>query len=215
MEIQVNEDSVRAMVERLRASLGKGHLAQSKAYEALAHTLGYRNWDTLSAKLGEAKSATPPAALNRLAQPLTVYVSVRACSEWGDSPTWASFELSDELLAEMLKRTEQVKAEDWAHLVKRVWCVNWHDPDEMYSIDSEMLYIDNDSFWYKGLYRHSADAVETRAVYFKELLAALESKKSSDDFYFEGDKLVVARYGDNVQEFVDELREAGALSAPV
>lgn len=57
--IQITQDSAKEMAGRLRQFLAAGgnSIKQTHAYEALATTLGYRDWNTLAAQLADPGSA--------------------------------------------------------------------------------------------------------------------------------------------------------------
>lgn len=235
MQFELNEENVRSMMQRLRSSVGHNVLGVSKAYEAVAHTLGYPNWDTLAGILKKPsvipeapKAYSVPKVV--LASPVTLYLGANQTGEWEQGPDWAKVVVTQKLLDSLLTTRQQVIEERQTRITGSLAeaqnpganqfgfsDITWDSSDNFrLEIGCEEVYVEKDRWWISINHRHSDSSTETYAMNFGEFLEALtcEQEFKSDSMLKKNDILLhtsgfVGR--DVVANFVDALLEAGEL----
>jgi hypothetical protein len=173
MDFQITKNNVRDIVSRLRQALGAESVSQSNAFEAFAKALGLKNWDTLSGLLkreGEPASAAAPAY--QLAAPVEVYVDAYACDYYGEGPSWAKVDLSQQFLDEVL-RMQRICKEQGVDMVTKSWAPEKWEQEERLRLENDDLYVTAESWWFRARPKHADYAVETRSVDIANMLALL------------------------------------------
>jgi len=177
--------------------------------------------------------ATASNSSIRLAAPVTLYVRAFACEEYGEAPNWARIVVTPELLTRLMQLRHVVHT-------TTVNCISdWGDPDLWSSereslqanhkdaqdfmddekpreMDHGFLYVSATRFWYRTRPKHANYNVETCAINFEALLAALEGPEQATDERYQrfGEVIVYAWKDDAVcgsrVGFIEELLAHGA-----
>jgi len=206
MQFEVTNTNVRSIVGRLRNAIGIDKLTASQAYEALAKTLGVKNWDTLSGQLGKESAQVPTTF--KLAAPIDLYIDAFSCDAYGEGPAWARVSLTQEFLDELLRLRELCENNRISKVTKHYHADEW-DRSESLRIQDDTLEIGWTSWWFRAQPKHTDYHVETRLINIKDMLAVLAG--GTDQYLaFRKDKLIYDAAG-NIQGLVEMLVDAGEL----
>lgn len=202
MDITITSKSARVLAERLRHKVGPEQLSVSKAYEALAHTLGHKNWDTLSGVLANEEIKPEPALRPGLKE---LFVLAFSCDENCDSPDWARVDLSTGFLERVFGLAKLCKDQGLEHVSVTDQPNYWHDPSHL-NVRDESLYVSERSFWFRGHPKHCDYAVETRSVPLDDLRALLRTGQGTRYLALHGSAIVAHCYGD-VEGFIVNIQD--------
>ena len=198
MEFHLNEKKVREMAGRMRRVFGNDTLGHSKALEAVAQTLGYPNWDTLS---GLLKRAEEPGF--KLDKPVTLYVNAFSCDEWGEGPTWCKLTIDQHFIDTVLELQALCKAKGLDQTTKS-WGVDaWGQSDSL-NLRDEDLAVGKHSWWIRARPKHADYDCETRMLDIGWLLEALGNRTSTEYLAWRKDVLLYDS-ASNIKGMVEEL----------
>jgi hypothetical protein len=225
LSIELDKPKVRDMADRLRWAVEGTQLSHSQALEILSKTLGYRNWDTLS---GILRRDTPVVNFETLAasyldEPVTMYLSVYACDDFGDSPSWAAVTIDRAWLATLF-RLQALCIEQRVDSTALALGPDEWASSETFRIRSETFEVSEAHWFFKGFPKHADYAVETRMIDTARMLEALKAKgkpaaadvKVGDEpeLVWVKDVLLYDHEGNgDVTNFLNELVEYGPLDA--
>lgn len=204
MEFNLNEKKVRQMAGRMRKVFGNDTLGHSKALEAVAQTLGYPNWDTLSGLLKNADRSR-----FKLDKPVTIYVNAFSCDEFGDGPSWAKLTLTQAFIDTVLELQALCNTKDLDQTTKS-WAVDAWGSREDLNLRDEDLAVGKHSWWIRARPKHADYDCETRMLDISWLLEALSKRVSTDFLAWKKDVLLYDSAG-NITGMLDELVDDGQL----
>jgi hypothetical protein len=225
LSIELDKPKVRDMADRLRSAMEGTQLSHSQALEILSKTLGYRNWDTLSGILRNDISAVnfETHAAAYLDKPVTLYLSVYACDDFGDSPSWASVTIDRAWLATLFRLQalciEQRVDSSSLALGPDAWASY-----ETFRLRGETFEVSAAHWFFKAFPKHADYAVETRMIDTARMLEALKAKSNpaaadiqigyEPELIWVKDVLLYDLEGNgDVTNFLNELVEYGTLAA--
>ncbi len=217
MEIQINQQTVRGMVKRLRAACG---LPQSAAYEAVSQMLGHPNWDTLSALLkadlpAPAKAASPQdekfteaarrcnwrEAPPAVKAPFMLTWEAYSDDEFGESPGWYQVEITQQVLNEFHEM--QTLALKNACEVSRGF--EWGTWGKDLNVQADELHVDGRYVWVRGRPKHCDYWVETRMISLDELFQVIEKGQAAATSYLAWADGVLFKDGASAKEFAFQM----------
>lgn len=204
MEFHLNEKKVREMAGRMRKVFGNDTLGHSKALEAVAQTLGYPNWDTLSGLL--KREDKPRFTLDK---PVTLYINAYACDEWADGPSWAKVRIDQAFIDAVLELQALCEDKGLDH-VSKDWCPEAWDDDDNLRLQGDELVVCRHSWWFTARPKHADYSCETRMLDIGWMLDALSKHASTDYLVWRKDILLYDSAG-NVSGMLEELVDAGQL----
>jgi hypothetical protein len=176
MDITINEKSVRRMANRMRKALGNEVVTQSKAFEAVAQTLGFKNWDTLAAML--KKEVVPTFVFN---EEIELFIDTFSCDEWCSAPSWSAVKVNQAFIDQILELKTLCVSRNMEHATRSVDVVEWDESEEL-NVCYDELYVDDHRWWFHASPKHSDYAVESRAIYIDDFLETLLTKKNVRGF---------------------------------
>lgn len=227
MEINLNETTVRAMANRLRTHLQASasiECSLSMSLESTAKMLGHKNWDTLIGIL--RKEETPAAEVARrlkdwatfgwrekppvVGKPFVLMWEAFACSEWGDGPSWAKIEVTQEFVNELHRQQTQCLEQTLSSIHVDYQCEQWHNDDEL-RIRGEELVVDRASFWLRAYPKHADYAVETRMIDVKDFFDVIERGEQAGTEHMAWADGVLFKDGSSAKNFAQCLADDGYL----
>lgn len=206
MHITLDRQVARTLATRLQRALASDvSLPRAKAYEVLAQTLGYPNWDTLSALLSRSTVSPDEIAF----KPATLYVQAFSCDEHGPGPDWVRVDLDEAFMRKVLGLNGQCEREDLNSVRVSGAPDYWAESTSMpLNIRDEDLCAGRQHWWFRGHPKHCSYAVESRIVPTRVLLEALRSRTATEGFAWAGDDVLVYASDGNPKGFIEELRDA-------
>lgn len=227
MEINLNETTVRAMANRLRAHLKASASVEcslSQSLESTAKMLGHKNWDTLIGIL--RKEEAPSEELERrrrewaafgwrekaptVAKPFVFMWEAFACSEWGDGPQWARVEVTQELVNNIHRLQTECLEKALTRVEQSYVCEEWDNTEEL-RIRGDELVVDRHSFWLSAQPKYGDYAVETRMTDVKDFFDAIEQGEKASTVYLAWADGVLFKDGSCAKNFALSLLDTGHL----
>ena len=217
MHFDINSKSIRQFADRVV----KAHpdLDKPRALEIAAHGFGYRNFDTLS---GLLKDVAPKAKSNpvpfKLDKSVDLWVEGFVCDNDAFLFDWLQVELTPDFLANLLKRRDLCEEQRLLHVSEDESPTDWSTDDDLAVIHDWQLYVSATRFWFRGHPKHCSFAVESRAVYFEDLLKQLNHEADDDESFrwIEGalykDSTSAQGLYDVIQEKQDAWKEPASKS---
>lgn len=174
MEICIDESRAREMASRLRSTFGTKTVSQSKSLEALAKTLGYADWNTLSGMLKrdtKEKAVVPAIARLLVGKPFDLYWEAYACSDLGESPGWAKVAVDQAFLDQVLA-TQALCVDKKLDHIALDFNAEWDDVQDLQIRDTQLI-VTEYSFWLRASPRYANYHVETRSIEIEYLRGVL------------------------------------------
>ena len=201
MEICIDESRALEMASRLRSSFGPGKVSMSKSLEALAKTLGYPNWDTLSGMLKrdtQEKAVVPALARLLIGKPFDLFWEAYACFDMGESPGWAKVAFNQALLDQILATQALCLEKKLDHIALDFYAA-WEDVQDLQIRDTQLI-VTEYSFWLRASPRYVDYHVETRSIEIEHLRGALASPPARNECLAWADGVLFAE-GTSAKQF--------------
>lgn len=230
MEINLNETTVRAMANRLRAHLKASASVEcslSQSLESTAKMLGHKNWDTLIGIL--RKENAPSDELERrrrewasrgwrekppkVAKPFVFMWEAFACyalSEWGSGPQWARIVVTQDLVNDVHRLQTECLENALTRVERTYTCEEWQYAQEL-CIGGGSLVVDPYCFCMSAMSKYEDYAVETRTTDIKDFFDVIEQgeRANSSDLAWAAGVLFKARR--SAKNFALFLQDMGHL----
>ncbi len=112
---------------------------------------------------------------------VTVYTSSHATDEYGDSPSYSSFELTDVFLERLANVAALCKAHSLASCSE--WhSIHWAGADDL-RLRGDKLHFQDDSFYFSAYPKHCSYHVETPLIDIADMVSAFNSASDGDSLY--------------------------------
>lgn len=211
MKFDVTSTSVRDFADRVvKAHAG---IDKPQALEIAAHGFGYRNFDTLSGVLKKAAPAAKPKSEPfQLSKPVPLWIEGFVCDNDYAVFEWVAVLLTEAFLARVVSCRDLCVESGLLHLSVNIAPTDWHCDKESVVHDWQ-LYVSPTRFWFRGHPKHASFAVETRAVYFEDLLKLLKSQ-TEEDKSFGWIRGELYKDSSSAQRLFESIRELAAEVAP-
>lgn len=151
----------------------------------------------------------------KILSPFTLYTDAFVTDEFGEGPSWARIVIDEAFLERLLTMrriaakhrlsdvSEYCEPDSWSP-----WAVN---PLGMSQVQNAELQVTEKSFWFCAPVKHTDYAVESRGIWFKDLLAAISGPEHFEDAPYtrHGNVIVFGVSEESRADFIEELLEDG------